>query len=303
MTPTQSPAASWTLWAGTVGLDSPITDRVRAATATGCNRISIGPLDLVREGGRSSARELGARIRDAGLQIVVDPIWNWYPSQDAMPTRFADFTVAETLDVAVELGAVAATALGQLRRHLGDPGNGAGQTDIWQPTTELLAEHFGQLCYRAADIGLAIHLEFMPMTDIQDLAMAWDIVNEAGHDNSAIVLDSWHFFRGRPDFDLLARLPGSRIGAVQLSDALPEVSGTLFQDVRRRLLPGDGSFDLVRLVRMLADIDGLASVGPEVINPELSGRPAVEAAQAACDRVRDVIAKALATDQANVSSP
>jgi len=69
------------------------------------------------------------------------------------------------------------------------------------------------------------------------------------------------------------------------------------------LLPGDGSFDLVRLVRMLADIDGLASVGPEVINPELSGRPAVEAAQAACDRVRDVIAKALATDQANVSSP
>ena len=219
-----------------------------------------------------------------------------------MPTRFADFTVAETLDVAVELGAVAATALGQLRRHLGDPGNGAGQTDIWQPTTELLAEHFGQLCYRAADIGLAIDLEFMPMTDIQDLAMAWDIVNEAGHDNSAIVLDSWHFFRGRPDFDLLARLPGSRIGAVQLSDALPEVSGTLFQDVRRRLLPGDGSFD--RPARTDTRRYRRACLGRSGSDqPRVLRSAAVEAAQAACDRVRDVIAKALATDQANVSSP
>ena len=37
--------------------------------------------------------------------------------------------------------------------------------------------------------------------------------------NGGIVFDTWHFFRGDPDFDLLATVPGDRIYCVQIDDA------------------------------------------------------------------------------------
>jgi hypothetical protein len=43
----------------------------------------------------------------------------------------------------------------------------------------------------------------------------------------------------------------------------------------------------------LAQIDALRWVGPEVISPTLAAMPAVEAAQLAGDKVRELIAAAL----------
>ena len=64
----------WILWAGTLGLESAVPDRIAAAVACGYSRISVSPLDVARsEEAGTSAVELGRRIRDAGLGIVVDP--------------------------------------------------------------------------------------------------------------------------------------------------------------------------------------------------------------------------------------
>jgi hypothetical protein len=48
--------------------------------------------------------------------------------------------------------------------------------------------------------------------------------------------DTWHFFRSHPDFELLARIPGDRIFAVQVDAAAVEVRGS-FGKIR-----GTGSF-------------------------------------------------------------
>ena len=96
------------------------------------------------------------------------------------------------------------------------------------------------MCDCAADIGVLVHLEFIPMTAIPDVATAWRIVRDAGRPNGGILFDTWHFSRGSADFDDLQTVPAERILAVQVDDAATEVSGSLWDDTQRRLLPDDG---------------------------------------------------------------
>ena len=111
-----------------------------------------------------------------------------------------------------------------------------------------------------------------------------------------ILFDTWHFFRGSPAFEDLEAVPGERIFAVQVDDALPDVIGSLWEDTQRRLLPGDGCFDLPRVLRTLARIGGLRLVGPEVISPQTAAMAPRDAARVAGDRVRRLVADALASE-------
>jgi sugar phosphate isomerase/epimerase len=271
---------NWILWSGTVGLESPMPPRIDAAASNGFTRLSVSPLDVARaEADGTTPADFGRAMRDAGLEIVLDPVLNWYPGGGANPSRFASFSAADSLRMCEQLGVVSLTAVGSVQT----PGSVAD-----------LAEPFAQLCDRAADLGVSVHLEFMPMSAITDLAAAWDIVSGADRANGGIVFDTWHFFRGNPDYDVLAGIPGERIFAVQLDDALEDVQGTLREDTQRRLLPGEGSFDLNRVIRALADIGALAWVGPEVLHPDLAAMPARAAAALAGDRTRAAIGAALA---------
>jgi hypothetical protein len=40
--------SDWTLWSGTIGLDSSVAARIGAAIAAGCGRFSLGPADVAR---------------------------------------------------------------------------------------------------------------------------------------------------------------------------------------------------------------------------------------------------------------
>lgn len=267
---------SWVLWAGTVGFTSPLPERFAAAAASGYRRVSVSPPEILRAG--MPAAEIGARARDLGLDLIVDPVMNWYPDSAPSPSRFAGVAAADALRLGAPLGAASFSAIG------------TATSDV--PLSDL-AGHFAALCDCAADLGADVHLEFIPFTLIRDLRIGWDVVRAAGRPNGGLVFDTWHFFRGDPDYDLLASVPGKRIFQVQLDDATAEPSGTLREETQRRLLPGDGAFDLTRVLRALADIGGLRWIGPEVISPELAALPVGEAAQLALDRSRAALAQAL----------
>ncbi len=271
----------WVMWSGTLGLESPVEPRIGAAAASGYTHLSVSPLDLARlaESG-TSATKLGERIRGAGLEIILDPVMNWYPGGGPARSRFARFTPQESLRMVAELGAGSLTAI---------------STGSCDGEVADLAEPFGVLCDQAAELGVLVHLEFIPMTVISSLAVARQTVEGAGRPNGGILFDTWHFFRGDPDFDVLATTPGELILAVQLDDALADVEGTLWEDTQRRLAPGDGVLDLARVVRTLADIGGLRRVGPEIIHPDWAAMPPAEAAALSGDKTRAVIEAALAT--------
>ncbi len=273
----------WVLWAGTLGLEGDVARRLEAAAAVGCSRVSMSPLDvaLAEEAG-GSALDLGRAARAGGLDVVLDPVMNWYPGAPAPGSRFSRFTAEESLRIAADLEAVSMTVIAHR----------TGQT----PADEMV-EPFGRLCDQAAELGVDVHLEFIPMTEVRDLRSAWTIVSGADRRNGGILFDTWHFFRGDPDLNVLAAIPGDRIFAVQVDDARATPLPSLWDDTRERLLPGDGDLDLVGALRALDARGGLSWVGPEVISSS-SAKAAesdpVGVAHEAMDRTRALVAEARA---------
>jgi sugar phosphate isomerase/epimerase len=152
------------------------------------------------------------------------------------------------------------------------------------------AAAFAALCDRAAEHGLMVHLEWLAWSRIPDLPTAWEIVRLADRPNGGLNVDTWHCARtGTTPEDLLA-LPGDRVLAVQVDDgpASPEedlVDATLHQ----RMVPGEGSFDLVGYLRALRTIGSKAPIGVEVFSDDLHALGPMESAGRAAEATRRVL--------------
>jgi sugar phosphate isomerase/epimerase len=268
----------WVMWAGTIGLDSPISARIEAAGASGCQRFSVGPPDFLSP--ELPPTGIGRAARDAGLDLVIDPILGWC-GEERLPGPYGALSRDEVLAVAAELGAVALTALGPFQPAI--------------PRDEV-ARSFGELCDRAGDFGAQVHLEFMPGTAIVDVPAAIEVIETADRANGGVLVDTFHFFRGNPDMDALARLPGDRVFAIQVSDAPAEFNGDYGEATYHRLLPGHGAIDLAGILRTLDRAGALRWIGPEVISPATAAMPPVDAAVEATERIRDIIRSVRAGD-------
>jgi sugar phosphate isomerase/epimerase len=253
-------ATEWILWSGTVGLDVPLDQRIDAAVAAGAGHLSLTPHDLAPSDAARSRRDVARRAADRGVALsVFDAITRWLPRDSSAPAPIP--MLDDVLAMAGDVGLRSVNVI-----HL-------------RPTAldvDDMAEHFAAVCDRAADHGVRVHVEFAPRTALPDLATAWAVVQTADRANGGLLIDDWHFFRGDPDFDLLARIPGERVFAVQLSDADATCVEPLFEDtMHRRRLPGDGDLDVERFVEVLAASGALGLVGPEVFSTPagLESRP------------------------------
>lgn len=268
----------WVLWSATIGMERPIAERVEAAQKNGCSRLSMSSFDVARaaqEG--TTAEELGRALRGSGLGLVMDPVMNWYGGAPPAMGRFGEFSTDDLLRMCEALQVVSMTAIGPFSAD--------------EVPSDELPPRFGSFCDRAADFGAQVQLEFMPFSAVADLPTAWAIVEGADRRNGGLLFDTWHFFRGNPDFAVLDRIPGERIFAVQVADAAAEVRGSLTEDTFNRLIPGDGSFDLARALRTLDRNGGLRWVGPEVLSPVTAAMDPVDAARLAVEATRDLVAR------------
>ena len=123
----------------------------------------------------------------------------------------------------------------------------------------------------AADVGVQVCVEFLPWSGIPDLATAWSLVEPLGP-AAGLLLDTWHWVRqpGGPASELLAEIPGERIGYVQLCDAAPASGVDLMTEaMTNRLLPGDGIVDFAAVFSTLDAIDASPYVATEIFNGAL----------------------------------
>lgn len=243
----------------------PLQEQLRAAALAGCSALTTGPWEYLQHRANGlTARDLKAMAADAGVRFDhLDPFVRWLPhwqpddSIGPVPLAFLDHDADAFFRMADELEARSFSAVAAC-----PPG---------RYTLNELIDCFGRLCDRSARHGLRADLEFIAFWGISDLATAWHIVDAVNAPNSGILLDFWHYHRGRPDDELLRTLPGHRITGVQLDDAdavLAPGVGILDDTLNRRKPPGQGEFRVREVVSILRTIDGLNNVGPEIFSAE-----------------------------------
>jgi sugar phosphate isomerase/epimerase len=157
----------------------------------------------------------------------------------------------------------------------------------------VVAERFGSLCDRAARYGLTVAFEFMPFRAIDTLDMAAELVRLAARPNGGILLDAWHWFRGTPDSVMIQRVEPDMIVVIQLCDGFARPVGDLLEDTQHhRLLPGEGAWDLVGLLRELDGHGVEASISVEILSAELRQKKPSEMAASSAAASRRVTKEA-----------
>ena len=123
---------------------------------------------------------------------------------------------------------------------------------------------------RLLEVNCRLGLEFSAGSELHSIDEARQLIDRAGLRESAVVVDSWHFFRTGAPWSQLENLPSAQLAYVQLSDgraATPQSDPRETMDAR--LLPGQGSFDLKRFAATLQAISFDGALCLEVLNAEL----------------------------------
>jgi sugar phosphate isomerase/epimerase len=256
---------------------APFEVRVAAASAAGYRGLGLLVDDYLalRASGRTDA-DLRTICEDHGVGVPeIEFLYHW---------TCTDERAAFARELEERLYRVA-DAFGARNLNMGDvnPPDEA-------PPLEFAAERFAAICDRAAEHGLLVALEFLPWSGIPDAETAWEIVRAADRPNGGINLDVWHHYRGAADDGMIRAIPPEAIVCVAISDADARVVGDLIEDTtRRRRLPGQGSFDLERFLRLLDEHGVTAPVTVEILSDEQNARPTAEAARVAIEATRTVM--------------
>jgi sugar phosphate isomerase/epimerase len=256
-----------------------LAEKCAAAVAGGFTGITLWPSDVARaqrEGlGLADVKHL---IADHGLALHdLDALLVWLPGEQhppGLPSEAEFYAIAEgvggrSLNVAQGFGA---------------------SVDI-----DRAAEALAGVCDRAREHGLLVTLEYLPWSGIPDAATALAIVLRSGRANASLMFDTWHTFRGPTDEAQLEKIPGARIGSVQINDAPVQPGDNLIAEtMSARLLPGEGAIPLVRWLRWLGAIGCTAPIGVEVFSSALDALPPIEVGRRCGAAARAVIAAARA---------
>ena len=257
-----SPNIDYVFWPASVCRYS-FRENVEAAAAGGFTSLAVAPETYRRAiSSGSSVAELRRMADDNGVKLRhLDSLTDWAPIR--VPSEVSP-ELRERFDISADECFAICEALG-LETILAVAGYDRGVISL-----DVLIDGFGRLCDRAAQSGLWVDLEFMPFWGLSDLAVAWAIIDGAQRENCGIMVDTWHFSKGTPDFELLRSLPGHRLVSVQVADAMKHQFGSnLFEDtVRFRKFPGEGQLPVVEILKILHQKGQLRHIGPEVFSDE-----------------------------------
>jgi sugar phosphate isomerase/epimerase len=269
------------LCSGTLPRGTTFLDRLRVASAAGFQGISLWGRDYraARSEGHGDA-DLRSMVDDHGLAVAeLDPAWWWTPGgrdihipPEADPVDIFRYDEAELMRIADLFGARSINAADVL----------GGSWSIEQG-----AAGFADLCDRAAEHGLLVHLEWLAWSKVPDLDTALEIVALADRWNGGINVDTWHCARTATTTAQLRLVPGERVMAVQINDG-PVVAEDNLVDatLHHRLLPGQGELDLVGYLGALKETGTRAPIGVEVFSDDLHALGPDAAARLAADATR-----------------
>ncbi len=254
--------------------------RVETAAKTGFSAMGFWHADLQAVRSRYGWREM-RDILDANGIIDIELEWllDWFC---AGPRRAVSDAVRALLLEAAE-------ALGARHIKIGDLGNDCADVP-------LLAEEFAALCRQAADRGTRVLFEMLPapFSRVPSLAQVLAVCRASGERNGGIMLDIMHVQRTGTSFADIVRNIGRDLPlGVEINDGAPGTPRDLEDSVvNRRLLPGDGEFDLEGFLHAVWTQGYDGPVGVEVLNEYIRKWPLETAAEEAYARTTRVVSAA-----------
>lgn len=157
----------------------------------------------------------------------------------------------------------------------------------FEPDLARVARLLAGYARAAADAGVRIAIEFMPMSTLKNMPDTLRVIGESGAANVGLLIDALHLARsGARPSDVAVLAPG-RVPIAQLCDAAAQqpASLSLFDEAMQgRMYPGDGELDLAGLVRALPPGTELELETPVIADaalaPDEKARRAAARAQA-----------------------
>lgn len=215
---------------------------------------------------RSRMKELARKMADSGIELFDTEIIRIGPEFE--PAPYLPF-----LECSAYLGARAVLVAAD------------------DPDENRLSNSYARLCEAGAQFGLWMDLEFMPQSELHDLAATLRVLEMAGQPNQGLIVDALHVSRSRTPIASLAEIPLHYLHYAQICDAPSEIpttkEGLNFAARHERLMPGDGSIDLRAVFAALPD-DLLVSV--EVPNDKQSaGMTAFQWAKLCLDKTTAIL--------------
>lgn len=249
----------WTLAAGTAPLGQEVCAhdiglRVESAARAGYTGMGFWHADLAHLKATIGLGELKAILNANGVvHIEVEWLNDWYGTGEIRAA--SDESRALLLEAAEVLGA----------RHIkvSDLGNVEASLDK-------MIEEFAVLCGQAAERGTNILFEMLPadFSSLPSLDQVLALTRGAGAANGGVMLDNLHIHRTDTPFsDIVAKLAPTDLIGVEINDGtLARPADFMDSVINRRLLPGDGEFDIAGFMHAVwaAGYDG--PVGVEVMN-------------------------------------
>jgi sugar phosphate isomerase/epimerase len=265
--------------------------RVEAAARAGFTAMGFWHADLQENRAKLGFPEMKRILDTNGItQIEVEWLLDWFCTDQRRAA--SDVTRRLLLDAAEELGA----------RHIkiGDLGNDCA--DIPRMT-----EEFAVLCRQAAERGTAVLLEMLPaaFSRAPSLDAVLAICKGAGARNGGIMLDNLHVQRiGTPVEDIGRKIPRDLPLGVEINDgALATPVHFVDSVVNKRLLPGDGEFDIAAFLHAVWSHGYQGPIGVEVLNEYMRRWPLETAAIESFTKTTRVITAARRSWESSRAAP
>lgn len=211
-------------------LDAPPEEAVLAASTAGYRYVGLRMLPAAPGGIAFPLMDDPARLRDLRMLMEDRGVGVFDVEMIRIAPDFTPEPYMPFLECVGRLGARAVLVAGD------DPDEGR------------LTASFARLCEAAAPFGVAMDLEFMPQSELYDLAAALRVLKAADQPNQGVIIDALHVSRSHTPVDLIATVPGNWLHYAQICDGPAEIPASRvalnFAARHERLLPGEGAIDL-----------------------------------------------------------
>jgi sugar phosphate isomerase/epimerase len=255
-------------------------ERVEIAAKAGFTAMGFWHTDLRANRDKLGFREMKRVLDGNGIkEIEVEWLLDWFCTDQRRAA--SDETRALLLDAAEEFGA----------RHIkiGDLGNDCA--DVPQMT-----EEFALLCRQAKERGTNVLFEMLPaaFSRAPTLDRVLAICIGSGAKNGGIMLDNLHLQRtATPPQDIVHKIPRGLPLGVEINDGMLATPVKFLDSVvNKRLLPGDGEFDIAAFLHAVWTNGYDGPIGVEVLNEYIRQWPLETAATEAFAKTQKVITAA-----------